>query len=205
MTAKTEDRTFRTNEIEHPEAYASAIKRNILMNARKTWLANTPRAHEILDATEDGRDYDKNGRVLYREGFMGSMANALDKFGKLTPKQSDAVLKGIDARAAKKAEWASKKAAVDANRAHIGTVGQKVTVTLTTVHIVILDGMYGTNYIFICEDADQNTIIYKGKSECMPNKGETATVTATVKEHGVRDGVKQTVIQRPKKVVDATI
>jgi hypothetical protein len=143
--------------------------------------------------------------MSYKEGFMGSMAQALDAYGKLTPKQSEAVLKGIDARAAKKAEWASQRAALNANRVHVGTVGQKVTLTITVVHLVVLEGMYGTNYIFICEDADQNTIIYKGKSDCMPGKGHTVTVTATVKEHGVREGVKQTVIQRPKKVVDATI
>jgi hypothetical protein len=190
--------------IEHEAAWLAGRKRNILMNARKTWLANTPRAHEILDATEDGRNYD-NGNMSYKEGFMGSMAQALDAYGKLTPKQSEAVLKGIDARAAKKAEWASQRAALNANRVHVGTVGQKVTLTITVVHLVVLEGMYGTNYIFICEDADQNTIIYKGKSDCMPGKGHTVTVTATVKEHGVRDGVKQTVIQRPKKVVDATI
>ena len=190
--------------IEHEAAWLAGRKRNILMNARKTWLANTPRAHEILDATEDGRNYD-NGNMSYKEGFMGSMAQALDAYGKLTPKQSEAVLKGIDARAAKKAEWASQRAALNANRVHVGTVGQKVTLTITVVHLVVLEGMYGTNYIFICEDADQNTIIYKGKSDCMPGKGHTVTVTATVKEHGVREGVKQTVIQRPKKVVDATI
>ena len=183
--------------IQHQEAWEAGRKNAILRNARKTWLENTPRAYEILEAAEAGRDYDL-GRVFYNEGFMGSMAQALDTFGKLTPKQSEAVLKGIDARAAKKAEWASERAALNANRTHIGTVGQKITVTLTTVHIVILDGMYGTNYIFICEDADKNTIIYKGKSDSMPNKGETATVVATVKEHGVRDGVKQTIIQRPK-------
>jgi hypothetical protein len=77
-------------------------------------------------------------------------------------------------------------------------VGQKVTLTLTVVHIVVLDGAYGTNYIHICEDADQNVVIYKGKAIDFPLKGETATVTAVVKEHGVREGVKQTVIQRPK-------
>ena len=184
--------------IEHEAAWLAGRKRNILMNARKTWLANTPRAHEILDATDAGRAYDNNGRESYKEGFMGSMASALDSFGKLTPKQCEAILKGIDARAAKRAEWASEKAAVDAKRAHIGTVGEKATMTLTTVHIVILDGMYGTSYIFIMEDADQNVVIYKGKSDCVPNKGETATIVATVKEHGVREGVKQTVIQRPK-------
>ena len=184
--------------IEHEAAWLAGRKRNILMNARKTWLANTPRAHEILDAVDAGRAYDNNGRESYKEGFMGSMAQALDSYGKLTPKQSEAVLKGVDARAAKRAEWASEKAALDAKRAHIGTVGQKVTMTLTVVHVVVLDGTYGTTYIHICEDADQNVVIYKGTSNAIPGKGHTVTVTATIKEHGVREGVKQTVIQRPK-------
>lgn len=184
--------------VEHQAAWEAGRKRNILANARKTWEANTPRANEIMDAIDSGRSFDDYGGLSYKEGFMGSMARAFDTFGKLTPKQSEAILKGVDARAAKKAEWANEKAALDAKRAHIGTVGEKVTLTLTTVHIIVLKGIYGANYIFICEDADQNVIIYKGKSDCMPNKGETATVVATVKEHGVRDGVKQTVIQRPK-------
>ena len=184
--------------VEYQEAWEAGRKRNILMNARKSWLANTPRSHEILDAVDAGRAYDNNGRESYKEGFMGSMAQALDTFGKLTPKQSEAILKGIDTRAAKKAEWASEKAALDAKRSHIGVVGEKVTMTLTVVHIVVLDGMYGTTYIHICEDADQNVVIYKGKSEAIPGKGHTVTVTATIKEHGVREGVKQTVIQRPK-------
>jgi hypothetical protein len=186
-----------TSDIEYPAAWAAARKRNIIANARKTWLANTPRAYEILDAADDGRQYD-NGRESYKEGFMGSIAFALDTFGKLSPKQCEAVLKGIDARAAKKAEWASEKAALDAKRDHIGAVGQKVTLTLTTVHIVILKGMYGTTYIHICHDAGQNVVIYKGNSFDFPAKGHTATMNATVKEHFVRDGVKQTVIQRPK-------
>lgn len=200
MTATTKNRTFRSNPIENPGAYAAATKRIIIANARKTWLANTPRAHEILDAADAGRDYDNNGNESYKEGFMGSMAHALDAYGKLTPKQCEAILKGIDARAAKKAEWASEKAALDAKRAHIGSVGQKVTLELTVVHVVVLEGMYGTTYINICEDADQNVVIYKGSSNAIPGKGHTVNVVATVKEHGVRDGVKQTVIQRPKLV-----
>jgi hypothetical protein len=200
MAANTQNRTFRSNPIENPAAYAAATKRIIIANARKTWLANTPRAHEILDAADAGRDYDNNGNESYKEGFMGSMAHALDTYGKLTPKQCEAILKGIDARAAKRAEWASEKAALDAKRDHIGAVGQKVTLTLTTVHIVILEGTYGTTYIHICEDADQNVVIYKGNSFDFPAKGHTATMKATVKEHGVRDGVKQTVIQRPKVI-----
>jgi len=188
--------------IEHKAAWEAGRKRNILANARKTWLANTPRAHEILDATEAGR----NGRESYNDNFMGSMARALDTFGKLSPKQCEAILKGIDMRAAKKAEWASKQAALDAKRQHVGTVGQKITLTTTIRHIVVLEGMYGTSYLYILEDADMNVVIYKGNSNvvgwtpegAVRGKGDTLTITATVKEHGVRDGVKQTVIQRPK-------
>lgn len=184
--------------VEHQAAWEAGRKRNILANARKTWEANTLRANEIMDAIDSGRVYDDYGNVSHKEGFMGSMAHAFDTFGKLSPKQCEAILKGIDTRAAKKAEWASEKAAMDAKRSHIGNIGDKITMTLTTVHIVILDSVYGTNYIFIMEDADRNVVIYKGKSECIPNKGDTATVVATIKEHGVRDGIKQTVIQRPK-------
>ena len=187
--------------IEHEAAWLAGRKRNIIANARKTWTANTVRANEIIDAIDAGRSYDGYGNVSYEEGFMGSMARAFDTYGKLSPKQSEAILKGIDARAAKKAEWDSEEAALNAKRAHIGSVGQKVTLELTVVHVVVLEGMYGTTYINICEDADQNVVIYKGSSNAIPGKGHTVNVTATVKEHGVRDGVKQTVIQRPKVVI----
>jgi hypothetical protein len=185
--------------IENPVAYENAVKRNIIANANKTWYAKTPRASEIDEALNAGRMHNAYGNISgYVEGFIGSMAEAYDKYGKLTEKQSEAILKGIDARAARKAEWADKKAAIDATRAFVGTVGEKITITLKVVHIVELDGSFGTIYINICEDADNNTIIYKGNAKGFPEKGETATITATVKEHGVRNGVKQTVIQRPK-------
>jgi hypothetical protein len=58
------------------------------------------------------------------------------------------------------------------------------------------------------EDADKNVVIYKGTSDAVGwslegqprGKGDSLTITATVKEHGVREGVKQTIIQRPKAV-----
>ena len=195
--------------IENPVAYENAIKRNILANAQKTWKANTERAEEIEFAINAGRMYNGYGSVSgYEESFMGSMAQAFDKYGKLSEKQCQAILKGIDARIARKAEWADKKAVLDAKREHIGTIGQKITLTLTIAHIVVLEGTFGTTYIYIMEDADKNTVIYKGNSSIVAwtpegsvrSKGDFLTISASVKEHGVRDGVKQTVIQRPKKV-----
>ena len=187
--------------IENQAAYDKAIKRNIIANANKTWYAKTERASEIDEALNAGRTHNAYGNISgYVEGFIGSMAEAYDKYGKLTEKQSQAILKGIDATIARKAEWANKKAALDATRTFLGVVGQKITLTLKVVHIVMLDSSFGTIYINICEDSDKNIIIYKGNAKGFPDKDETATVIATVKDHGVRNGVKQTVIQRPKVV-----
>jgi len=195
---------MQTSHIINEDAYDAAVKRNILANARKTFLATVPRAEEIIFAV--GAGYSDNGK--YAEGFMGSMAYSLDTYGKLTPAQCAAVLKGIDARATRKTEWADQKAALNASRVHLGTVGAKLTVTITIAHMVVLEGMYGTSFLYICEDADQNVVIYKGTSAtfsftadgAVRVKGDSLTITATVKEHGVRDGVKQTVIQRPKVI-----
>jgi len=181
--------------IQNEAAYESAIKRNIITNAQKTWRATTERAGEIEFALNAGRTGDV---ITYQDNFMGAMAAAFDTYGKLTPKQSAAVLKGIDALAARKAEWADKEAAQNALRAHVGVVGEKLTLTLTVKHIAPIETRFGTNFIHICEDDQNNVIIYKGNASGFPLKGETATVIATVKEHGIRDGVKQTIIQRPK-------
>lgn len=195
--------------IENPVAYHNAVKNYIIANAQKTWRANTERASEIESALTVGMVHSNHGAFMgYSDDFIGKMAESFYKWGKLSPKQCEAILKGIDARAARKAEWADKKAAVDAKREHIGTVGEKIALTLTVGHVVSLDGMYGTTYIYIMEDANQNTVIYKGNSKFVifneegdfRAKGETFTIIATVKEHGVREGVKQTIIQRPKAV-----
>jgi hypothetical protein len=190
-----------TKVIEHPVAYDRAVKRNILNNATKTWRNETERSGEIELALVAGRLSDYG----YKDGFIGSMAKAFDQYGKLTPKQSQAVLKGIDAHAARKAEWAAQNAAQAAYKAHVGTVGEKMVLTITTVHVVLIETVYGVIGLYICEDANKNTIIYKGNAKGFPDKGESAMVMATIKEHGVRDGVKQTIIQRPKVIVDTTI
>ena len=193
------------NIIENPAAYERAVRANIIANAQKTWRANTPRAAEIEDALHAGRIDADYGRMTYAEGFIGSLALAFDTYGKLTPNQCAAILKGIDSRAARRAEWADKQAATNANRQHLGTIGQKITLTLTLRKIIELEGMKfsrydsGITFLHILEDENQNVVIYKGTAAAFAiDEGQTVTITATVKEHGVRNEVKQTVIQRPK-------
>jgi len=184
--------------IEYPDAYARATKRNILANARLTWTRNTPE-HEVIDQfLWNGRSQDERGEWQYSDNFVGSLAKAMDTYGKLTPKQCEAVLSAIAKSNARKAEWKSEQAAKDAKSEWIGEIGQRVEITLTVNYIVELDSYYGTSWLFICVDDKGNKVIYKGTSRSFPNKGETATVVAAIKEHGVRDGYKQTIITRPK-------
>lgn len=184
------------NVIENEAAYANAIHRNIIANAQKTWRANTERADEIEGALDAGRYLDGHAFVRYEDTFMGSMASAFDRFGKLTPNQCAAILKGIDARAAKRAEWAATRAAAAAASQHIGRLGERITITLTCDHVISFDGMYGTTYINLMRDPDGNRIVYKG-TKCLTDKGATVTVKATIKDHGERDGERQTIIARP--------
>ena len=182
------------NVIENPIAYENAIHRRIITNAQKTWRKNTERAGEIESALDYGRKVDG-----YEDSFMGSMAAAFDRFGKLTEKQCAAILKGIDARAAKRAEWAAARAVAAAASRHIGNVGERITITLTCDHVIEFDGMYGTTYINLMRDADGNRIVYKG-GKCLADKGNNVTVKATIKEHGERDGERQTIIARPTTI-----
>jgi len=197
-----------TAHIEHPVAYEAARKAYIIGNAQKTFAKTFPDHEEVLMFIAPARIY-KNGRCVgYEDGFLGSLASAYDKYGKLTEGQVNAVRKSIIKREERRAEWADKKAAIDAKREHIGTVGEKMTLDLTISHVVVLEGMFGTSYIYIMEDANQNTVIYKGTSKAVGwtldgafrVKGDTLTITATIKDHGVREGVKQTIIERPKAV-----
>jgi len=197
-----------TAHIEHPVAYEAARKAYIIGNAQKTFTKTFPDHEEVLMFIAPARIY-KNGRCVgYQDGFLGSLASAYDKYGKLTEGQVNAVRKSIIKREERRAEWADKKAAIDAKREHIGTVGEKITLTLTIAHVVILDGAFGTTFIYIMEDANQNVVIYKGTSTAVlfnpegyaRGKGDTLTIIASIKEHGVREGVKQTIIQRPKAI-----
>ena len=189
------------NGIENPDAYEAAIHRNIIFNAQKTWTKNTPRAEEIKNALSGGR----TGKS-YSENFVGKLAYAYDTYGKLTPKQCEAILKGIDAGVARKAEWASKDAELNAKREFLGVVGEKITLTLTIKKVIFWESTFGAQFLYILEDAQQNVVIYKGNAKVFYTDesgeyrklGSTVTVIATVKEHGVRNEVKQTVIQRPK-------
>jgi len=130
-------------EIENPEAYSNAIKRNIIANARKTWFKTVERADEIeMWLNCNGGDGSNS--------FADSLGNALNDYGKLSPKQGAAVLKIIDGNIAKKAEWAAKSAAESANAEPI--VNGKQVITGEVITVKTQEGYYGDTLKMLVRD-----------------------------------------------------
>jgi hypothetical protein len=202
MAATTTKRTFREVIIDNPAAYAAATTARIIANANKTFCKTYEDYAEIEAFLSLGVEVDEDDRKTYKDNFVGSLAAAYANYGKLSEKQVAAVRKCIADRNARKIEWASKQAAIDAAREHIGTVGEKVTLTLTLKKVINVENKFGVVGIFIFEDTEKNVVIYKGNSSAVWELAEKEVVTlkASIKEHGVRNGVKQTLIQRPKAV-----
>lgn len=199
------------SDIHSPSAYASAIKRNIIANAQKTWRAATPRHAEIEEwLMSNGRD---DGHT-FTDTFAGSLLAALYyNYGKLSEKQCAAVLKIIDTAASRRAE---RQVAFDAQKAlsaFVGTVGERKTFKLTVDKVLEIEvERFSYPYsnvmsIFLMRDEAGNRVIYKTKSSLCLNIGEHSMyvkagdkieIKATIKSHEEYKGEKQTIVQRAK-------
>jgi len=178
-----------THEYEH--RYEPAIRARKMANAARTkqreWIAADDRAQEIIDFLEGypaGQD----------AGFFCAVKYGILTFGKPTDTMRDKMVEILDDRKAKAAEWAAQ----DAKSSWIGEVGMRGRFTFNVSIVSSWDGMYGTTYLHVCRDDNGNIIIYKGSNPW--NAGDKITCMAKVKAHELREGVKQTVIQRPTKV-----
>ena len=78
---------------------------------------------------------------------------------------------------------------------YVGEVGQRITLKAATVALLASwDGYYGTTWLYKFVDERGNVFIWRSSRPFTAEDG--ATIRATVKEHSVRDGVKQIVVTR---------
>lgn len=181
---------------EHTRArrQAGATKRRESRQARIE-AERAQRAAERLEATQAWRD--ANSALVARldaytgaNEFLRSAKQNIAQWGSLSARQVEAVESCFAVL--------ERKEFARANSKHIGAVGDKVTLTLTIEHIIAIEGFYGTTYITIAHDEQGNAITYKGAGRTIGRKGETLRIKASVKDHTEYNGIKQTVIQRPK-------
>lgn len=191
--------TFIENEV----AYNAAIERNIKANARKTRIAKFVAEHPDHEAIIDFIYANLNNK------FWHDVAKGVNEYGAPRPRIVEIVRERLANAEGKKAEWKAR----DARSEHIGAVGGKIEVEAVVTFTTSFEGFYGWVDITGFRVGD-NVIIHKGKApeitsdtikdqwgkfEKVPvSKGDRVILKATVKEHGEREGVKQTIVTRPK-------
>jgi Zn ribbon nucleic-acid-binding protein len=118
------------------------------------------------------------------------------KYGTLSDAQVAAVLKTVDRELAKtQTGW-------------VGTIGERVTLDLTAIFVTSFDSRFGTCHVHGFKDAAGNVLIHKGAhiyvevDDNRPNllaKGDKVRIAFNIKEHGTREGVKQTIVTHPSR------
>jgi len=112
------------------------------------------------------------------------------KKGVLSDRQIEAVKVAV--------ERGTKKATEAGSSQHVGQIGDRLTLPLTVAFVTSYDTVFGTCFVTILNDIEGNVLVYKG-NKTLGGKGDQITVTSTIKEHGERNGEKQTIISRPKQ------
>lgn len=142
---------------------------------------------------------DYEGRPAAEDIVTNDMVGKLVRYGSLSDKQWAYLAKLVAKIEARPAREAAREAAKEVKRAtsqHVGKVGERRVFSLTVVSCPKYESQFGPLYINICDDENGNVVVYKG-GKALGEKGATVTLKATIKAHGDRDGVAQTVINRP--------
>ena len=197
--------------VENEAAYIRAAQGSIAANARKgryaRWIASEPKAAIIDNFLHCAGDFapvrldnglSKNHALVTAAvgNFYYAMRDALDEYGSLTEKQTAAVVAMME-RAQTRLDNRGKAIAEAAARsAHIGAIKERRDFELTIKLRTGFDGSFGYVHVFVMEDSAGNVVVYKG-SVVLGERGDTVKVKATIKAHGERDGIAQTIITRP--------
>jgi hypothetical protein len=221
-------RIFVPDHIENADAYVRAAELRIANNRRKgnaqRWIAES--GQEVVELCrdflfEEGQfamirvenehgefvRFNTNPLVKVSLGdFYSKMKFAVIDWGRLSPGQESAVLRMIEKAKARIAEREAAKEAKAASAQHIGTVGERRDFDLTLKFKTIYETRFGFTKIYVMEDDAGNVAVYKGSSYLTRENGDALETgdrvkfKATIKAHGERDGVKQTIISRPKVI-----
>jgi hypothetical protein len=168
-------------------AYDSAIRRNIMANAakgrRQRWLAADSSRIELLKMMDND---------AFNSEFIRKMQDAYMQWGSLTDKQEAAIRAHFERKEAKKQE----RIAADSSSQHVGTIGERRIFNLNIQHTASYETEFGICHVSVMKDSDGNILVYKG-FKTLGAKGDDITLRATIKAHGEREGVKQTILNRP--------
>lgn len=155
---------------------------------------------EVLETAANTLEWMKSLPVDGSEGYVANLA-VLGKAGFVTERGMGLAVSAISAYQREQAKIA--KAVAEAQSQYVGTVGEKVVITVTVMSVINHSGMYGATGIHKMVDASGNVLMWfaSGSTEWL-KIGEKVTLKATVKGHGEYKGCKQTSLTRVKALTD---
>lgn len=157
---------------------------------------------EEADAPWSDDEYDDRKQITHPMvaalgSFRWKMYDVINEWGGLTEAQAAAVVRIATENAAQREERMAARRASDLKSQHIGTVGERLEFQITCHKTLEFNGRFGVTYLNICKQGD-DVVIYKGSNAF--KQGETIRIKATIKAHDEREGIKQTIIARPKEI-----
>lgn len=159
--------------------------------------AKVARDTAILDEAKAAFEAAQPGLIAWAREQQGdfhqSLVEQFAKRGSLSDAQVAALLRSRQQASERAAKVAQQAATSD----HVGVIGDRHQFKLTIRFVRGFESLYGMTFIHVMDDNAGNVIVYKGSKE-LGEKGASLSLVATVAEHGERDGIKQTVIKRPK-------
>ena len=206
--------------IHDEDAYFAGRKARIMDNAMKTFCRTFPRGNEVHSFVCDA----VAGHMgVFWEGnqFVVSMFEAFEKYGKLTEKQYNAVVKMIDNKKARdekfKAERAASRKAAEGKAIELGYIAEpkvRVEIEGTVEAIIKFEGVnwqgvtieksiykIRTEAGHILTHFTDGALPCKADDERWIEKGDRVAGKVTVKANEERDGVPQSIVNRPYLVV----
>lgn len=156
---------------------ASVAKREAEEAARVNTFA-TAHADLIAKFEQIERPSDFLSDIISKGRKYGSISEAQAKFANLTADREIARQKENE-----NADW-------------VGAIGERIAIEGTIFFTNSFASQFGLVTITGIKDGAGNIYIQKGIS--IGIKGDFISIKATVKEHQLRDGIKQTIITRPK-------
>ncbi len=129
--------------------------------------------------------------------IIKELVRKLQQYGNLSDKQW-AFLERLVIEFPKRQELMAERAKENAKSEFLGHVGMRSNFTATVVFHKPTTTVYGITHFHVLKSGD-DVLIYSG-NKCLGNKGETVTFNAAVKAHQMRDGTKNTVVTRARKL-----
>lgn len=210
---------FVENEVAYVAAARARIAANAAKGARARWFAaveDASRLHDWLVQSgeftgtyvpdEDGYERlqaDPRTLGMFAGGFGSVLLDLRDtmlEHGHLTVRQTQVVRDALARAEQRIIDAAARREAArarDSVSEFVGEIGERRDWTLTIRKVISFDGEFGTVYINLMNDAQGNVIVGKG-TKSYGVAGQTINVKATIVKHDTREGVKQTMINRPK-------